>query len=162
MSSHSSGRMIARFITVSCLAILCAACSRSSDHTAAAKAAAQPAGAGGTLPANLLTKHVQMELELLSALMDSIQGGGGYQEWTPEKAADKLVEIAGSASAPVPEEGGAQQTSKPRFTYVRNQVTGPWQIVIKVDDDQKGLVAAAYGMDTATPLATKAIPVSRF
>lgn len=130
------------------------ACQKSSDD--AAPSAGAPASA---LPAQLARQQAQIALEMVEADLGAMQDGGGYQEWTAEKAIEQLVPLLNAAQAPEP---GEPPIPGPRFTYVKDAATGPWQVVIKLDEAQTGIAAAAYGTDTATPLATKAIAVSRY
>lgn len=138
------------------LAAAISACQKSSDD--AAPSAGAPAGTL-PLPAQLMRQQAQMALDMVEADLGAMQDGGGYQEWTAEKAVKQLVPLLNAAQAPEP---GEPSVPGRKFTYVKDAATGPWQVVIRLDEAQTGIVAAAYGSDTATPLATKAIAVSRY
>lgn len=125
-----------------------AACQKSSDNAPAAGMAA-----------NLIQRQAQIALDMVEADLGAMQDGGGYQAWSAQKAIDELVPALNAALLPEP---GEPPIPGPHFTYVKDTATGPWQVVIKLDDAQTGIVAAAYGSNTATPLATKSIAVSRY
>lgn len=93
----------------------------------------------------------------VGSMLDDMQGGGGYQEWTAQKAADKLVPSMNIAEVPDP---AYPVPHGRKFTYVHGKASAPWQVAIKVDGDS--LIVSGYGEDLVNPLATQTIKVSRY
>ena len=101
-----------------------------------------------------------MAIMMVESNLGSMQDGGGYQSWTAEKAAAQLVPLMNAAQAPGPDEPEEYKRLAPRFTYVADRATGPWQVVIRVEGSN--LKVEAYGSDTSKPIEQKLIPVSRY
>jgi len=95
-------------------------------------------------------------VELLYAHVDYILELGADQSLTPENLAEKLVASMNSANTPGT---GDRASSGPKFTYVANQVTGPWQVVLRVEGQI--LRASAYGSDSTVPLEQRGFEISR-
>lgn len=146
---------MSKFLLAATLSMLVlAACDKGSGDTPPAKATPV-----SSLPATFMQQRALLAVTMVEANLGAMQDGGGYQEWTPEKAAEKLVATMNAAETP---EAGEPQSHNGQFTYVRDEVTGPWQVVIAVSDEQTGIVVSAYGADVATPLVSKTIAVSRY
>jgi hypothetical protein len=142
-------------LTVILSALVLVACEKETSDAPPPPKTAQDA----PLSDALLQQRAEMAITMVEANLGNLQDGGGYQEWTPEKAATQLVQLMTSAQAPEP---GYPQTHNAQFTYVKDAVTGPWQVVIEADDAQSSIIVSAYGTDTATPLLSKTITVSRY
>jgi hypothetical protein len=127
-------------VAVSCLTVL-TACGNS-EQIAQARRELEAS------KAHLERHQAVMAVEMVTANYGMIRAGG-YQSWTAEKAAAQLLSVMRSTKAP----GHA-------FTYVRDTVTGPWQVVLKTDGDD--LKVAAYGSSTAQPVEERTITVRRY
>jgi hypothetical protein len=104
---------------------------------------------------DLERRQAIMAVEGVTANLDFIQGVG-YQTWTAQRAAERLVALMNSAQVPMP---GEPKVPGRKFTYVSDTVTGPWQVVIKAEGD--ALMVAAYGSNTAQPVEQRTIAVRR-
>ena len=109
------------------------------------------------LKPDLEHRQALLAVESVAANLDALQGGAGYQSWTAEKAAEQLIILLNSAQIPNPD---SPKTLGPTFVYVANQVSAPWQGVIKVDGD--ALQVEAYGSNTLEPVEKRRIPVNRY
>jgi hypothetical protein len=141
-------------LTVILTALVLVACEKGTND-------APPAKTAQDIPLSdaLLHQRAEMAITMVEANLGNLQDGGGYQEWTPEKAATQLVQLMNTAQTPEP---SVPKTQNVQFTYVKDTVTDPWQVVIKADDAQSSIIVSAYGTDTAAPLLSKTITVSRY
>lgn len=136
-------------------ALILVACEKGTNDAPPPPKTAQDAPLSDTL----LQQRAEMAITLVEANLGNLQESGGYQEWTPEKAATQLVHLMDTVQT---SGSGEPQTHNASFTYVKDTPTGPWQAVIKADDAQSSIIVSAYGTDTATPLLSKTITVSRY
>lgn len=97
-----------------------------------------------------------MAIELLRAHVDYIFELGADKSLTSGNLAEKLAASMNSASTPG---AGDSVSLGPKFTYVANQGTGPWQVVLKVEGQV--LRVTAYGSDTAVPLEQRDFEIGR-
>ena len=101
-------------------------------------------------------RMAKQAVELLYDHADFLTDLGGNPSLTPENLAEKLAESMNSAGTAI---GADLKTQGPKFTYVAHQVTGPWQVVFKVEDQT--LRATAYGSDQRMPLEQRGFELSR-
>lgn len=118
-----------------------------------------PPAKAQAVPANAAAERNKafLAVESVRANLGALQDGGGYQSWTAETAAAKLVTLMNAAQAPGPD---MPQASGQGFTYVADKVTAPWQVVIRADG--KSLVVAAYGSNIDQALEERTFEVSRY
>ena len=109
----------------------------------------------------VMKQEIIRSVEVVDATLGSMQDGGGYQSWTPEKAVEKLVPLLNSANAPGEGEPDLPRSSS-KIRYVRDRVTASWQIVLIPDDKQKIIRVEGYGPDTTKAVYTKKIAVSEW
>ena len=106
-------------------------------------------------------RSIKMAVDVVEMTLGSMQDGGGYQEWTPKKAVEKLIPTLNSASKPLPGEPKMRGTAA-RIKYVKDKVTEAYQIVLTPNDEKKLIYIKGYGKDITNPAYTKEIKVSRY
>jgi len=107
-------------------------------------------------------KHqIMIAVESVAGTFGSMHNGGGYQRWTPQKAVDKLVPLMNSATAPGPGDSRLPGSAG-NITYVKDEVTGPWQIVLIALEKEQKIRVEGYAYDTSVPVYTKEIHVSEW
>ena len=106
-------------------------------------------------------RSLKMAVDVVEMTLGSMQDGGGYQEWTPKKAVEKLIPTLNSASKPLPGEPKIQGTAA-RIKYVKDKVTEAYQIVLIPNDEKKLIYIKGYGKDLTKPVYSKEIKVSRY
>ncbi len=107
----------------------------------------------------------QQELEqavlFLESNLDSLSEVG-YVQWDPTTAAAELVTTMNAALVLLPEEEADYREAgiKPKdgISYILNQPTEAWQIVLIPDDPQQTIYVKAYGKDLETPVIEKDLP----
>lgn len=101
-----------------------------------------------------------MAVESVVANLDSMLDLGGYQSLAGENGADKLVAMMNSAQAPDPGDPKYPnpKVPGPRFTYVANEASGPWQVVLKFE--KEALRVTAYGSG-GQPLEQRTVLLDR-
>jgi hypothetical protein len=88
-----------------------------------------------------------MAVEFTLASFDSVQSG---KSWTREEIPKEFASYMNSTQT---------QSSGRKFTYVADQATGPWQVVLKVEGT--ALQVIAYGSNTGQVLEQQSIPISQ-
>ena len=106
-------------------------------------------------------RDIIMAVEVVEMTLGNMQGGGGYQEWTPKKAVDKLIPTLNSASRPLPGEPKLKGVAG-KIKYVKGKVTGAYQIVLIPNDKKQLIYIKGYGTDITKPVHTKEIKVSKW
>ncbi len=113
------------------------------------------------IPPELVKREVLLAVEGVRATWGGMQDGGGYQSWTPEKAVEKLLPLLNSASEPV--EGEPQHIGfGGKIRYVRDEVTGPWQVVLIANNKKSIIRIEGYGPDISEPVYSNEIAVPKW
>ena len=97
-----------------------------------------------------------MAVEVVAASIESVLDLGAVQAMPDGDLTDKFVAMMNSAQAPDP---GEPKTLAPKFTYVANRVSGPWQVVLRLEGET--LSVLAYGSNVSQPLEQRTVPISR-
>lgn len=119
---------------------------RSTPNPAAASAA-PPGFAARTLERAITIAKAQAEC--------GHSGEGGYAFYTPETAAQRLVETLNAANRPG---AGERKPPGPVVSYALERPATPWQVVVIADPANKRLRFEGYGPDPAKPLITDQAP----
>jgi hypothetical protein len=86
----------------------------------------------------------------------------GYVAWTPTTAAAELVTIMNTSMTLTPEEEEEYRQQGMRIhepiSYVLNEPTDRWQIVLVPDDEQQVIHVRGYGPDLETPILEQEFP----
>ncbi|MBF0106651.1 MAG: hypothetical protein HQM16_15155 [Deltaproteobacteria bacterium] len=118
----------------------------------------------GKLHDTLVQKQLQMAVTMLKTNLDGLQDVG-YQSLTAEEAADQLIQLQTTAAKPdADDDNKSPPTSngKIKFTYVRDKVTSPYQIVLVADEENSLINIKGYGTDTTKPLHTDQLSVPEY
>ena len=106
-------------------------------------------------------RSIKMAVDIVEMTLGSMQDGGGYQEWTPKKAVEKLIPTLNSASIPMKGDPKIKGTAA-KIKYVTDKVTAAYQIVLIPNDEKQLIYIKAYGTDLTKPIYTKEIKVSKW
>lgn len=128
--------------------------------TACGKSGTPPAGEAqrqsGQSYADLERRMAILAVEALVANIDSMLDLGAFQPQAGEHASEKIVAMMNSAQAPEP---GDPKLPGPRFTYVADQGSGPWQVVLRIEGES--MRVTAYGSSAGQALEQRTIPLGR-
>lgn len=97
-----------------------------------------------------------MAVEVVSANIESALDLGAVQAMSDGELTDKFVAMMNSAQAPDP---GDPKALAPKFTYVANRASGPWQVVLRLEGET--LSVLAYGSNASQPLEQRQVTISR-
>lgn len=87
-----------------------------------------------------------------------MQSDVGYQSFTPDSMADKIIGLQKSA-------GRFNKPSKPKkneISYVKGKVKKPWQVVLVPEKRTSMLIIKGYGKNIKTPIVETKVKINRY
>lgn len=107
---------------------------------------------------DLARTQIRQAVDGVEATLLDMQGGGGYQSWTPSNAVDRLVSTLNAATTPDPD--APQPTGvMGKIRYVRDKPTEAYQIVLTPLESDGRIRVEGYAGDLTTPVYIKEIVV---
>ena len=103
-------------------------------------------------------RQIKMAVHNVEMTLGSMQDGGGYQSWTPDKAVMALVSILNATLELMPGEPQLPGAAG-RIRNVSDKVTEAFQIRLIPFNDMGVIRIEGYATDISQPVYTKEIKV---